>query len=524
MGAVFSLKQGTSILQRIIEQIPNSFSRDFEAIPAIYMVNNAIDFDDGVVSIIVFDGKMRIESYSSYIESETIKLYEHTFVSLSKYFMKKYSEYGIQMTWDEGTLYETKGLSASSLVEGTAYLDKDGIKWNAFSSQNYKFLVPIALGLSENLDFLHETVNQMDQRLSTGKWVDYWGNVLGIERYLSEYLEDLAYKLRMRFEISYPKVNNVALNDIVQIENGPKISVTDGTPPIMIPVASSSMYSGVSTGTVGATFYSGVNAFTIASGAGVINGVINTGDKIVSDVVPNETEVVYKSSSTITVNGNTVWLYVMSRPATGSGTYAAAFYAASSILKLPILATASGKASATDTLLTVKTLAEQATASVPLTERLISEGYFNPLKNSATRFTIDGALTDVTLPVIREIDGSYTTTGTYHALSSGSSFPFEVDYNTNNPKTGSYGSYALISGTDILDFTMRSVYALPYGYSHELVDYPFSIGPSTGTGIINVTINTENGKYTITQSIISRIVQAISRWKPSGVAFNVVII
>lgn len=504
------MRQGTTVIQRLFENIPNFFSREPYPIPAFYIVNTALAYDKGKVSIIVSDGRMRIESYCSYISSEIINLSSFTMITLEKYFYKKYPKIGLSFLWDSYTETTTKNLSASCLLEGTAYADKDGIYWNAFSSENYKFLMPIALSLVDNMEYMQTTINQIDQRLGTGKWVDYWGNILGISRHTSEILDDMSYKLRMRQQISYPKVNNIALNQIIQIDNGPKIILTDGSAPVRTPYSNVPLYTTSTTGTININTVAGSNLIWVANNSGqpyVLTGSVSVGDRIKCDnYIKGDTQIIRRL---MTLVGGERWYYIISKPAlqstfVGSPVLASTF-AIGNVSLLPIVATAMGTAN-------VSTVNGTSTMTVIEDENNPAQGFFPPLYADPNPITYEGKTLKTILPTVHEFPSN---------LSTSNQVLFQIEYNAGTTAVRE-GAYPLVGvQTSLSD---AKIYTLPYGYGSQQDNTVFSIGPTTGNRIINVTINTEGGLNPLTQNMYEKVILLLNKWKPAGVSFEIKIV
>lgn len=501
------MRQGVTVLQRLFENMPQSFSRHPYPIPAVVIRNTGYASDKSEVSIIIADGKMVINSYSKYINSETINLKNYTLYALSNYFYKHYPNKGLSMTWDAYIDSSTKNVLASSLLEGSSFIDGEPTFWNAFSSENYKFLMPISLSLVENYDYMRSFIYQIDQRLASGKWIDFWGNAIGLNRHDSEILEDLQYKLRIRHEISYPKVNNVALNQIIQIAGGPKVYLSDGSAPVRTPEATNPLFSPVATGKVDIHTVAGSNLIWAENGGNapvIKQGTISVGDRITcSGYIKPETEIIEQLPLIV----NNRWYYVLSKPAllTTTNVVEASTFAIGIASFLPIVSMALGTANVgTTNGTTYMTVVSSATNP--------AQGYFPPFHAETNPITYEGKLTKTSLPVVHSFPTS----------SGGNESLFQIEYSLNNTSSGLEGTYALV-GTQP-DQTAIKVYTLPYGYGSQQSNEAFNIGPTTGNRIINVTINTENGKYDVTQKMYDRILFLLNKWKPAGIRFAIKIV
>lgn len=508
MSIVHPLQNENTILQRLFKQMPASFSRDPAPEKAIIITNTLYETDLSKITIIISDGEMIIESASSIIDSETIDLSEYTLVSLQKYFVKKYQSSGIVIAFHPYIDISYKTLSATCLIEGSTSLDNSATIWEIFTSSNYQVLNPFALELSKNQKLLKNAIAQINLRLSSGKWQDFWGHLLGIDRYTSELLDDLSYKTRIQNDLTFPKVNNIALEILLSSVNRPIVTVTDGGSPLSSPPLNIPAYSTTPTGYVNAKFVEGSNIMKIDFGESITFS-IGAGDKIAADETAGLNNPLQEETYIVKDLGSQgigeTW-FIISRPAimTLNSSVRINAYSKTFSLILPTVGSAYG---------TMTTTQGQSTATV----FGAPEGYFTPLTSSTpvniTEKDTNGNLTTYSTDTMLK---------TIMPLFSSSPFPehFQIAYDEDNPIEGGAGTYTTTFAPTVS--SSQEVYAIPYGNTLTSEANAYKMGPVTGAGTFVVTINTVNGIYTFTREEYARLISLLMKYKPAGISFDIV--
>jgi hypothetical protein len=83
-----------------------------------------------------------------------------------------------------------------------------------FTSVLWRIIRPIALCFDLWGDDLDLATQQLDVRLASGRWLDWWGILYGVPRTASE--TDDAYRLRITWEVMAPRCNNTAMEIILK--------------------------------------------------------------------------------------------------------------------------------------------------------------------------------------------------------------------------------------------------------------------------------------------------------------------
>jgi hypothetical protein len=421
-------------------------------------------------------------------------------------FYKKYQSYGITIDFYPYIADENKTLAATCLLEGSAVLNNDITVWEIFTSNNYKILSPFALELSYNEKMLKNAVAQMNLRLAAAKWEDFWGHLLGVDRYTSELLEDLSYKTRIQNELTSPKVNNIALNLLLNLINKPRITVSDGGVALNPPALNSPAYSTDPTGYTNAVFTAGSNLMKIPSGQ-TISFEINEGDKINGDGDPNPIQEETFIVKFLGDQGSGEKWFVMSRPSTLTITSAVKInaYSKTFALTLPVVGTAYGIAQVTASSTSVSIIHPQNNIDPNIG---LPQGYFTPLRDFQAEnfagYTADPMLNEV-LP-----------------LTVATPFPshFQLEKNNTNPIEGGVGTYTATSSPAVS--STQEVYGMPFGYSITNDLNAYKMGPITGSGTFLVTIDTNGGKLAFTQEEYARLLAMIAKYKPAGIGFDII--
>lgn len=94
-----------------------------------------------------------------------------------------------------------------------------------FTSVLWRIIRPIALCFDLWGDDLDLSVQQLDVRFASGRWLDWWGILYGVPRVNNE--TDNAYRKRITWEVMAPRCNNTALEIILKEALGYDATVSD---------------------------------------------------------------------------------------------------------------------------------------------------------------------------------------------------------------------------------------------------------------------------------------------------------
>ena len=238
--------ENTTVLQRLFAEMPSTFSRDplsksmltftlLDGSSSIFPQSSSSSF----ISFSILDSVLSIFSNVSVIESESIDLTLYNFSSLSDYFNYKYYYTGLQCNISAEFAFTDSNLPASMLCEGSYALigpltSLSSITLSRFTSNNFALLSAFSLSLLQNRKKMSSSLEQMDLRNAAGKWLDYWGHLLSIDRSTDDIGNDSQYRSRIQYQSLGIRSNNFALYLAVQAATGRNVSVSDGGKPYVL--------------------------------------------------------------------------------------------------------------------------------------------------------------------------------------------------------------------------------------------------------------------------------------------------
>lgn len=226
------LPQSSSILQRLMAEMPESLSLNFMEEDAITFTITSPSWatrkSTDTVSAFVVDGVFVLSSTVSYIDQEVIDLSLYTMSEFVAYFKGKYGNSTFQVSLAASSSSTSGDYLSTALIEGAASFGSEAFTWSKFTNPNYSFFMSIALALNFGNQDIKSSLRQMDIRLADDKWIDYWGHVLGQDRLASEVGDDTTYRNRVQREVSSEKSNNYAIANLVSDSIGKSVRVIDG--------------------------------------------------------------------------------------------------------------------------------------------------------------------------------------------------------------------------------------------------------------------------------------------------------
>jgi hypothetical protein len=275
MAAPTNLPLHPTTVQRLFAEMPQTFSQDTLPRPvfSVTLKNNYSSSKDSV-SFLIADGYLIINSSLNYVLADKIWLPKYSINDLINYINSKYSNVGLRADAVADFSSVDASMLASSLVEGIYDITSAGTIIDRFTSNNYALLTSLALGLVEEEENMIASLKQSDIRLAKGKWVDFWGDLLGSNRLGVEIGYDDIYRGRIQREIINKKSNNVALETLIYESTGRNASVVDGGQPFLF---SGSYSESIVTANI-------VAGSTSISVTGFTSGSLGVGDYIAQSV------------------------------------------------------------------------------------------------------------------------------------------------------------------------------------------------------------------------------------------------
>lgn len=485
MTAPTLLPNTTTTLQRLFAEMPRNFSRDPISTPAL-SISFASDVGTDTVSVVVADAKMFIYSSSSYVDTEIIFLSDKTINNLIDYFNGKYGVYGLIASRAGGTTFADANYLSTTLLEGIydITISAETIL-DRFTSSNYALLGAIAVGLIDNETNMLGAIAQTDLRQTTGKWIDYWGGILGLPRLGAELGFDNSYRNRLQREVVEKKSNNYAIAKLAEQSISRKVDVVDGGQPFIL----SGSYN---LGTLLPTQGSMLPIATLPSITfnGYIDGTTLYVMSIPTYTSPTVVNPYTGSSIVMTISnasGSSFWT------ATITLTGSTPAWTSAMVAGVTISAVA-GSGSLGTGVVTVTSVINATTITIKSTS-VISNGTITNLQLvlfamlSANYMLSGGTISSGT--TITSINNALGWTGQY----------------TVSPSQSVGGSNNLVSITAAINATAPDASA--------------RLGPTTGAGSFIVYVQKQSDESSLPQSVIASVTTLINKWKPVGVSFKI---
>lgn len=124
---------------------------------------------------------------------------------------------------------EWSSVAAAALipVSRRVYAAGEYVQLGAYTAGLWRVMRPIAAGMINLSQAINDLIRQIDIRLASGPWLDLWGEVWNIPRAAGE--SDSAYRNRIIYTITLPRVNNRALEALILRALGRQAVVADGS-------------------------------------------------------------------------------------------------------------------------------------------------------------------------------------------------------------------------------------------------------------------------------------------------------
>lgn len=202
------------VRDRLLKELPDSFDKHSHPAPGISITY------DGAAFVTIFRQELRIHVEGGTGSDLAISLAGKTLTALA-------TEIDMAVGYD-ATVSSTDGaLPAISLIEVNNYPLTDGSLFYCFTSLLWRVLLPISWVLYEGIDIQEQAAQQSASVWSAeGAWLDYWGELYGnARRRISE--SDMTFAVRIMRELLRPKLNALALEDIIAEDLGVQARITN---------------------------------------------------------------------------------------------------------------------------------------------------------------------------------------------------------------------------------------------------------------------------------------------------------
>ena len=232
--------ENSTIAERLFAEMPSGFSAEamIENLLEIRVFAPALSNANDTITLTIQDGILTVSPRVSYIDPEYIDMRKLTIKNLVEYFNQKYpsgyTQGGISVSLHEAASATSLDLLSTILLEGSLEIDTSITLWPKFTSPNYQLIFSLMLTLREHQLSVKNALRQTDLRVASGQWLNYWGDVLGIQRATSEIGFDENYRGRLLWETIMPKTNNWAIADILENALNGRARVVDGGAPFLL--------------------------------------------------------------------------------------------------------------------------------------------------------------------------------------------------------------------------------------------------------------------------------------------------
>ncbi len=137
---------------------------------------------------------------------------------------------------EEAHAANLRTMQGYNLIPGkNIYISGDRVTIPAFTSSTWKLLYPIYRLLKVVDGDIDDAVRQMTLSTASGMWVDYWASFFEVQRKTGE--SDRAVIKRVFIKLFTPKVNNVAMQEIINFHLDNYVTVQDVSPTLFKTVA-----------------------------------------------------------------------------------------------------------------------------------------------------------------------------------------------------------------------------------------------------------------------------------------------
>lgn len=204
----------TTRSEQLITDVHPALSTDPEAtdvLGLLFSVAGTVAIDDTALTLAINDGSApRVFPLASYTIAELVAALP-TAVAPAV----------LQSDWSTISAQALTPTPARSAAAGEA------LNLAAYTAGIWRTMRPIAAGLEMLRQHLDDLIRQVDIRRASGAWLDLWGQVWNIPRTSGEI--DSAYRDRLIYTITLPRVNNRGLEALILRALGRQATVADGS-------------------------------------------------------------------------------------------------------------------------------------------------------------------------------------------------------------------------------------------------------------------------------------------------------
>lgn len=214
-------------LRRLLNELSRSWFLDPKTIPTLFVAKG----EGAHTKMTIRDGELYLHSvpyYPNIPNKQTIALDDMTFQELAD--LLNIMGYTTVFT-AEATKKNLPSSSALNLYEVDNVSFAEGHTFDAFTSNLWRVLYPIARILSEADMNVDSAIEQLPLPSAKGRWLDFWVGFFKIKRLDGESDELLLRRTIMT--IANVKSNNVAIEELVSYYINATVSVEDYAPSYM---------------------------------------------------------------------------------------------------------------------------------------------------------------------------------------------------------------------------------------------------------------------------------------------------
>jgi len=203
----------TTASEQLIADIHPALATDAEAVAVIALaplVDVFLAIDDATLTIALDDSAA----------PQVLTLGDHTIAGLVAALPAGLGASLLDSTWAAVSAQALAPVSTLALAASSA------AQLSAYTAGLWRALRPVAFGLAELRSVVDALIAQADIRRASGSWLDLWGLVWRIPRLPAE--TDSAYRARVIYTLTLPRVNNSALEALIARAFGYTARVEDG--------------------------------------------------------------------------------------------------------------------------------------------------------------------------------------------------------------------------------------------------------------------------------------------------------
>jgi hypothetical protein len=210
------------IFSRLLSRLNSVFNKDPGSLPAFQIkspINGTLVISD--LTVTVYGQSASVPVFSFTLNDPTDDAKTISVLSLYNYINTNYPSYVCS-----NINAAASGLGSVAIVDGTYNLYSGQLTTiNYATSILWSIFKPLTLVLDQARSDVASAIQQLAFSTSSAPFLDYWGSIFGIARFVNE--PDLEYSTRLLWQTIKPRLNNIAIESIVTNATGINTNVID---------------------------------------------------------------------------------------------------------------------------------------------------------------------------------------------------------------------------------------------------------------------------------------------------------